>query len=124
MISESWLFFLQFSNHSVDIPNLKIGFHAHIHYLMMNESRENIDLKWIEEMGEKIINCKEKCEGVKCEKDDGDYPRAFFIEAENSSRVKVMVVGENPGKAIRLNLSYIWSFHSNILPLEEDLPAG
>jgi hypothetical protein len=47
-----------------------------------------------------IIRCPERvCEGVVLpNKDEGDYPRAFFLYPDDDSPMELAIVGMNPGK--------------------------
>lgn len=59
------------------------------------------DKEIVEDFGKKIVECKEKCEGLCRNQKAGYYPRSFFLD-EKASKVEVIVVGETPGKSSRL----------------------
>lgn len=62
---------------------------------------KNSGLEWINKIGDDIIRCDRQCLGVRNDKSAGCYPRGLFIDPD-SSHINVVVVGENPGKASRL----------------------
>jgi len=64
---------------------------------MTNSSKETFEI--IEDLGNRIIRCQEKCDGVENNQEKGYYPRAFFLEPENANQVQVAVIGENPGNS-------------------------
>jgi len=55
--------------------------------------------KIIEDLGTKIIQCREKCEGINNNQKEGYYPRAFFLDQEDDPQVEILIVGENPGNS-------------------------
>ncbi|MCK4243398.1 hypothetical protein KAX03_00810 [Candidatus Bathyarchaeota archaeon] len=60
----------------------------------------------IEDLGNRIVRCRERCEGVKNKQDEGYYPRVFFLDPEDASQVELVIVGKNPGKSTRLERKF------------------
>jgi len=53
----------------------------------------------VERLGTEIVNCKRKCDGVRCDQSSGYYPRNFFLDPGDSFEVEACVVGRNPGSS-------------------------
>lgn len=54
----------------------------------------------IEKIGNDVVNCARRCEGIKCDKTDGTPPRCLYFETENrAGNQGLIIVGMNPGKA-------------------------
>ena len=53
----------------------------------------------VEEFGEEIVRCSKECNGVRNERAEGYYPRAFFLFPESTPPVNALIIGENPGHA-------------------------
>lgn len=53
----------------------------------------------IEDLGTEIVGCKEQCQGVECNQDEGYYPRVFFLYPDDNSPMDLAVIGSNPGNA-------------------------
>ena len=53
----------------------------------------------VKRLGTEIISCGEKRDGVEDEQESGYYPRAFFLGPEETSRIKMAVIGENLGNS-------------------------
>lgn len=60
----------------------------------------------IERLGSDIVKCNRVCQGVKRDQDQGYYPRAFFLDPDDSSEVEVAVVGRNPGFSTALEREF------------------
>ena len=60
----------------------------------------------VENLGNKIIRCREKCTGVRNDQENGYYPRAFFLEPGDAQEIKVAIIGKNPGNATCLEREF------------------
>jgi uracil-DNA glycosylase len=77
----------------------------------------------IERIGTRIVSCDRRCPGIECRQSDGYYPRAFFLDPSNSPDVKVLIVGENPGRSSPLEREFykvLGGQHHNKLATYED----
>jgi len=66
--------------------------------------------KKIEAIGRDIIQCtdgqRKMCTGARNDQTNGYYPRSFFLEWPDASKVEVTVVGPNPGNASELEKEF------------------
>jgi uracil-DNA glycosylase len=60
----------------------------------------------IERIGTRIVSCSRHCPGIECRQSNGYYPRAFFLDPSDSPDVKVLIVGENPGRSSPLEREF------------------
>ena len=64
----------------------------------------------IEAIGRDIIQCtdgkRKMCTGARNDQTNGYYPRSFFLEPPDASKIEVAVVGLNPGKASELEKEF------------------
>jgi hypothetical protein len=72
---------------------------------MPKQAKGNLNSS-IEKIGYEIINCRESCKGLRNNQDEGYYPRSFFLEPQNATTIKAVVVGLNPGYCGRLEREF------------------
>lgn len=71
----------------------------------MKSGRKKI-IDAIEILGNEIVQCKEKCKGIENNQSEGYYPRTFFLDPEDSDKIEILVVGENPGNSTCLEREF------------------
>jgi len=63
----------------------------------------------IEDLGTRIINCDEKCDGVYSKNDDrknGRYPACPFLDPKGATKIDVLILGINPGPSSNLQMEF------------------
>lgn len=63
--------------------------------------------KAMETLGEEIVNCPHKCDGILNAKDRGIIPRGLILEGCESGEIGCMIIGLNPGQATNKEADYI-----------------
>jgi hypothetical protein len=77
----------------------------------------------IKTLGTEIVNCRERCDGIKNDQSTGYYPRVFFLDPDDVSEVEVAIVGKNPGESSYLERQFYKALaerHENGVATYED----
>lgn len=63
-------------------------------------------LATINSIGERVVQCSEKCEGITCDAPAGRPPRCLYLEDRGDSTDGCIVLGMNPGRAPEQESTY------------------